>query len=74
MGFLIFVTVKPRAAKDALERVAESEYRATVHEPAEKGKANQALIGLLAAHFSVPKSAVRIVRGHSSRKKRIEIG
>jgi len=37
------------------------------------GRANKAVIGLLAEHFRVPKSAVHIVRGVKSRSKLIEI-
>ncbi len=40
---------------------------------AENGKANEAMIRLLAKHFDVPASYVRIVRGHTSRQKLIEI-
>jgi len=40
---------------------------------AESGKANAALIALLAELLRVPKSAVRIASGGASRRKRIEI-
>lgn len=39
----------------------------------EKGKANKELVAKIAGHFGVPKSAVRIIAGASSRKKIIEI-
>jgi len=39
----------------------------------ENGKANTALVGLLAETLAVPKSAVRIAGGESSRLKRIEV-
>lgn len=39
----------------------------------EKGKANKEITERIAEHFGVPKSAVRIVSGASSRKKIIEI-
>lgn len=39
----------------------------------EKGKANEEVIRKIAKHFDVPKSAVRIVSGASSRKKIVEI-
>ena len=38
------------------------------------GRANQALIAILAKHFSVNKESVRIVSGSSSRIKLVEIG
>ena len=39
----------------------------------ENGKANQALIALLAESLGVPKAAVRIVSGAASRLKKVEI-
>ncbi len=70
----IWVTVKPRAKKEQLKREAAGEYLASVRAPAREGKANEALIELLADCFSVPKSSVRILRGQTSRKKLVEIG
>ena len=37
------------------------------------GKANDALIEFLAAHFGVPRRNVRIVSGLTSRQKRVRI-
>ncbi len=39
----------------------------------EKGKANDEAVKKIAKHFGVPKSAVKIISGASSRKKIIEI-
>ena len=39
----------------------------------EKGKANEAVIKLLAKHFKVAKSEVKIVRGMTGRNKVVEI-
>ena len=69
----IWVTVKPHAKKEEVKKLADGEYSASVHVPAREGKANQALIDLLADHFSVPKSSVRIIRGKTSRRKLVEI-
>jgi len=41
--------------------------------PAVEGKANAALIKVLAEHFSVSASRVRIVRGERSRAKTVEL-
>lgn len=40
---------------------------------AEDGKANRAMIRLLARHFGVAPSALTIVRGFKSRNKMVEI-
>ncbi|MCW4026172.1 MAG: DUF167 domain-containing protein [Candidatus Bathyarchaeota archaeon] len=39
----------------------------------ERGKANAELIRKLAKHFSVPSSRVRILTGHKSKSKIVEI-
>ena len=70
----IAVTVKPNAKSAAVTRLAETEYRVTLHAPAQDGKANRALIELLANYFHVPKSAITIVRGQFARKKLVKIG
>jgi len=69
----IWVSVKPRAKREELKKISAGEYIASVHAPAREGKANEALIELLASYFSVPKSSVTIIRGVSSRRKLIEI-
>lgn len=40
----------------------------------EKGKANEAVVKLLAKHFGVAKSQIKIVRGVAGRNKVVEIG
>jgi uncharacterized protein (TIGR00251 family) len=74
MALTIAVTVKPRAKTERVVKVNDGEFVVSVHAPPQGGKANQALVELLADHFSVPKSAIKIVRGHSSRKKLVSIG
>jgi len=73
MSRRIWVTVKPQARNEEVVRLAEGEFRVSVHAPAKEGKANEAVVELLASHFSVTKSAIRIVRGQSARRKLIEI-
>ncbi|HEY7558601.1 MAG TPA: DUF167 domain-containing protein [Candidatus Binatia bacterium] len=74
MAITIAVTVKPNAKKPAITRISDTEYRAAVNAAPQDGKANQALIELLADHFSVARSSVEILRGRSARKKLIRIG
>lgn len=42
--------------------------------PPERGRANADVVQLLAERLSVPRSDVRVVAGHSSRDKLVEIG
>jgi len=39
----------------------------------EKGKANEAVVQLLAKYYGVPKSAVAIIKGKTGSKKVVEI-
>ena len=41
--------------------------------PPEDGKANEAVVKLLAKHFDVPKTTIRIKTGMASRTKIVEI-
>lgn len=45
-----------------------------VQQRAVEGKANDAVVALLAKHYGVAKSRVEIVRGHASRIKVVRVG
>ena len=47
--------------------------KARVAAPPEDGKANAALVALLAKEFGIPKSAVTILRGTTARMKQVKI-
>lgn len=44
-----------------------------VKEPPKEGKANKAVIRLLAKHFKVPQNSIRVISGLGSKNKVIEI-
>ncbi len=69
------VTPKARQARVVEDKAEDGTalYRVYVHEVAENGKANAAVIALLAKHFDLRKSSLRILRGETSRTKIIEI-
>ena len=69
----MWVTVKPQAKREEVKKLADGEYSVSVRAPASEGKANVAVVELLAEHFSVPKSSIRIVRGETARRKLVEI-
>jgi uncharacterized protein (TIGR00251 family) len=68
----IQVKVKPNSKNEELSREGDS-IIVKVKEPPKEGKANQAVIKLLAEHFGVPQSQIRILSGFKSRNKVIEI-
>ena len=67
------VRVQPRAKRNALEAVEGRALKAYVTAPPEGGKANDALVALVAKALGVAKGRVRIVRGHRGRNKLVSI-
>ena len=69
----ITVKVIPNAHKNIVEGFQGDVLKVRINAPPEKGKANDVLIELLAEYFSVSKNCIRIISGHTSRLKKIEI-
>jgi len=67
------VTVKPGSKKGPLVLEEGRELTVFLRERPVEGKANTALIQILAKHFGVAKSQVMIKSGIRGRKKLIEI-
>lgn len=67
------VRVSPRASRDAISGVHDGALKVALKAPPVEGAANAALIALLAKRLGVPKRAVRITSGESSRNKRVEV-
>lgn len=72
MDKIIKVRVTPRAKRTAVEKFGEG-YKVYITAAPVKGKANKALIEVLAGHFGVKKSQVCIVKGEKSKDKVINI-
>lgn len=68
----IQVKVKPISKTEEVSREGDG-FIVKVREPPKEGKANQAVIKLLAEHFGVTQSQVRILSGFRSRNKTVEI-
>lgn len=69
----INVRVHPRARQQHLEKLSSGEYKIHVTSPPVKGEANKEVIEMVAAHFNLPPSRVRIVRGLKSRQKLVAL-
>jgi uncharacterized protein YggU (UPF0235/DUF167 family) len=80
----IRVTTKPRSHDEKVEQLTQptlglsSEpelltYRVSVTESPVDGKANEAVVRLLAEHFHTKPYNIRIVSGHTSKRKVVEI-
>ena len=48
-------------------------YRVSTTQAPEKGRANEAVVDMLAEHLCLPKSSLSIKKGLSSARKQIEI-
>jgi uncharacterized protein (TIGR00251 family) len=68
----IGVKVMPHSPKEEMTKQGDV-YIVRIREAPVEGKANEAVIRLVAERFRVPKSAVKIVSGLTSRNKIIEI-
>ena len=56
-----------------LSGAGQGTLKAAVTAPAEDGKANRAVIELLAAEWRLPKSAFEVMRGAAARDKTVSI-
>jgi uncharacterized protein (TIGR00251 family) len=66
--------VQPGARRPGLVGwMADGTLKLAVSEPPEDGRANRAVVALLAATLGVRESAVRVVRGLSARGKVVEV-
>lgn len=70
---ILTVHVKPRAKEDKLEWVDENTVKVWVRAIPEKGQANQAVLRLLAVHFNLSPSLIRLVRGTTTRIKQFDV-
>lgn len=69
----IAVRVKPNSKEEAVEKAGEGEFILRVKAPAREGRANEAVVALLAGYFAIPKARVRITRGHKGKNKIVSV-
>lgn len=72
----ISVQAKPNSKEEKVEKIKIGDqeiYRVSVKEPPIQGRANIAIMKLLADYFNVPQSNIKIISGYASRQKIIEI-
>ncbi len=72
--FFLRIATRPNARISRIvEKMADGTWKVDVAAAPEDGKANAALIELLAEYFHLPKSSVELLSGHAGRHKRIKI-
>lgn len=70
----IKIRVLPRSSKNEIVgEMADGTLKVKLTAAPVDGKANEALIALLAEHFDCPKTKIKIVRGQTSKNKMIEV-
>ena len=69
----IKIKVVPRSLKEEVIKQGE-EYTVRVKDPPREGKANEAVIRVIAIYFKVPRGSVKIVSGLTGKHKIVEIG
>ncbi len=69
----ISVKVKPHAKEERVTKVDEKNFIVAIKARPVEGQANVAAIKAIARYFDVPRSRVRIISGHTSHHKLIDI-
>ncbi len=70
---MFYITCIPNAKRNHIERITDKDLKVWIKKPPEKGLANEALIALLAEYFDISKSQIKIIKGHTSRKKLLQL-
>ena len=70
---LVEVKVVPGAARSCVAGIRDGALLVRVAAPPERGKANEELRACLARALGIPKSAIDLVAGASSRRKRVSV-
>jgi len=70
---ILRIRVKPGAKEESVRKLSGNELEVKVSTLPERGRANERVRELLADHFGVSKSRVRILKGSGGRRKLIEI-
>ncbi len=72
-GLTFAVRVQPRASRLSVEGVEDGTLKVKLTAPPADGEANAQLLKLLAKTFRIRKTAMRIIKGETSRDKVVEI-
>lgn len=72
-GVILRVYVQPKARRAQIIGLHADRLKLAVTEPPDKGKANAAVVELVAEAFAVAPSRISLVRGETSRQKDVLI-
>ncbi len=69
----IFVSVKPNARQEKIEKIDDTHYKVSVMKPPTEGKANKAVTDILSEFLGISKINITLVGGMTSREKVFDI-
>ncbi|MFA6464023.1 MAG: DUF167 family protein [Candidatus Paceibacterota bacterium] len=70
---LFHVKIEPESKEDSVTKKNETSYIVKVRDEAKENKANYKMLSLLARYFKIEKNKLRIITGHHSPSKILEI-
>ena len=69
----IKVKVSPDAKKEVFEQISSEQFKISVKEPAKMNMANRRVTELISRHFHVLRGKARIISGHHSSNKILNV-
>jgi uncharacterized protein (TIGR00251 family) len=69
----IGIKVVPGASRDSIDGWLGDDVKMRVRAPAERGRANKAVLALLAEALGLPRKSVKIITGDTAQRKIVEI-
>ncbi len=69
----LLIEVKPNSKHLKIEKITDAVYKIHLTAPAQEGKANQQLIGVLSDYFKIAKSLIEIKTGKTAKTKTVLI-
>lgn len=67
------IKVIPNSSMNLVETELDGSLKVKLTSPPDKGKANKQLVEVLAKHYEISKSKIKILKGQTSRNKILEV-
>jgi len=67
------IVAKPKSKQEKIQKISQNSYAVSIKEPPIDGRANEAIIRSLAKYFSISKSQIFLISGHTSKIKVVEV-
>ncbi|HSV94957.1 MAG TPA: DUF167 domain-containing protein [Spirochaetia bacterium] len=67
------ILAKPKKKQEKIVQIAPNIYAVSVKEPPINGRANEAIIKSLSQYFSISRSKITLISGHTSQIKIVEV-